>query len=139
MDYAIDNSMELEDFLKLPTVASYLDHPTASLRLVAPDGTYVYASSGVNALLGYTAQEFVQINAWKLTHPDDVSMIKEMGAALANGQAAQCITRAKHKNGEYRWVETRMQPFQDLVGVIVQACEPPADAQGSWEPIEPFL
>jgi len=70
-------------------------------------------------MTGYTEEEFMNLNAAKLCHPDDMDrVISEFQVAL-NGQDAITQYRFMHKNGYYVWLESVARAVYDEAGNVV--------------------
>jgi PAS domain S-box-containing protein len=77
--------------------------------LLAADGTLLYASPSQYRVLGYAPEEWVGRNTFDLVHPDDRAEVVRLFAALlaTPGGSDGTVHRALHKDGSWRWVETR--------------------------------
>lgn len=80
---------------------------------------YIFVNNTAERLLGYTAEEFMNKGRnffYSLMHPDDIKLIKEKNIELLNeANKAKEIAdenikelkyRLKHKDGNYRWINT---------------------------------
>lgn len=80
---------------------------------------YIFVNSTVQRLLGYDSEEFMRKGRdffYALVHPDDVVMVREKNEELINeadktsGDADEKVKefqyRLKHKDGDYRWLNT---------------------------------
>ena len=76
--------------------------------IFTPEGKTSYISKSITNILGYSQEEALKIDIWKIIHPEDV--------APSQMVLAQCLekpgipikghkSRLKHKNGTWRWVE----------------------------------
>jgi PAS domain S-box-containing protein len=75
-------------------------------------GRYLYASPNHLHLLGYTNEELVGHSFFKQVHPDDqISVNRHYVLGLISHQPAHLQFRFRHKNGEWRWLETNGQPI----------------------------
>jgi PAS domain S-box-containing protein/putative nucleotidyltransferase with HDIG domain len=77
-------------------------------------GTFLYVSPACRRILGYEPQELIGNPVAPLVHPEDAKQL----AALLSTPDWKDITitvdyRARHKNGEYIWIETTARPFYD--------------------------
>jgi PAS domain S-box-containing protein len=77
------------------------------ISIFSPDGTILYESPAIEAMLGYRAEELIGKNAFALVHPDDVAqLIAEMESKLPiEGTTARIVFRFLHKNGTWRYLE----------------------------------
>ena len=85
-----------------------------------PTPGYVYVSPGVEALVGYSAQEFYDdpYLTYAVVHPDDAAkleLLRHADSAAANPQTL----RAVHRDGHVVWTEQRSVPIYDAAGVQV--------------------
>jgi PAS domain S-box-containing protein len=75
-------------------------------------GRYLYASPNHLHLLGYTSEELVGQSFFKQVHPDDqININRHYFLGLITHQPAHLQFRFRHKNGEWRWLETNGQPI----------------------------
>lgn len=77
-------------------------------------GTFLYVSPACRRILGYEPEELIGNPVAPLVHPEDAKQL----AALLSTPEWKDITvtvdyRARHKNGEYVWIETTARPFHD--------------------------
>lgn len=71
-------------------------------------GRVVYANRGIEKVVGYTAEEMATIPVVPRIHPDDKAALEEALRRLANardGEVVRLELRARHANGEWRWVD----------------------------------
>ncbi len=79
--------------------------------------TMVYANREIAAVLGHTADEVTALGAQavdRLVHPDDLARMTSVidrFVDLAEGEVAEYEYRARHKSGEYRWLQGRSVVF----------------------------
>ncbi len=97
----------------------------------------IYASTGLNAILGYTTEEFIGMGDEvfdKLLHPDDKDKLaKHLNRFYKanDGDVLEIEIRFKHKNGEYRILKSHESIFlrdnfnkvRQLVGTAVDITE----------------
>ena len=50
------------------------------------------------------------INLEKFIHPEDTSLVKQAIEDVINNKTTTCIYRARHKDGQYIWMEVTRQP-----------------------------
>lgn len=77
-------------------------------------GTFLYVSPACRRILGYAPEELIGNSMAPLMHPEDSRQL----AALLSTPEWKDITvtvdyRARHKNGDYVWIETTARPFFD--------------------------
>lgn len=88
-----------------------------------PLGKLTYASKRYLEQVGSPLAHVDDFNALAqdLAHPDDFpSMFKRAAAGFANGEAFVNRFRRRDRQGVYRWIEARAQPWRDPAGTIVQ-------------------
>ncbi len=97
------------------------------VRFNIQTGVYEFVSASVVDLIGYTPDEFINMDletALKLVHPDDASVLQE-AMARSNRKAdvgkaevgkAEVEYRQGHKNGKYTWVSNHMSVQKDNSG-----------------------
>lgn len=79
-----------------------------AVMILDAQGKLTYASPNVSRVLGYTAEEIVDLNIFNLAHPGDVlPMQAVLQQVLANpGVPIKGHTgRLKQKDGSWRWIE----------------------------------
>jgi diguanylate cyclase (GGDEF)-like protein/PAS domain S-box-containing protein len=84
----------------------------------------LYHSPGMAQMLGYTAEELpAQRKAWDaITNPDDADNFHhEMGRHFKNpDHAFDVLVRLRHKDGSWRWVQSRGQATRNAQGRAVR-------------------
>jgi diguanylate cyclase (GGDEF)-like protein/PAS domain S-box-containing protein len=97
-----------------------LDHSPEMIVLSSFDGSHRYVSPAVEALTGYTAEEYLEIPQSKLAHPDDLEAGRQVLEGLRAGKESHVVRyRAPQKWGGYRWMEAAISGYRDMEkGVI---------------------
>ncbi|WP_378957951.1 PAS domain S-box protein [Pedobacter mendelii] len=92
---------------------------TDGIVVVDKDGKRTYCSPSVENVIGYSAEEYLKLPAWKLGHPDELERIKEQYKNLteSSGECMVLLHRMRHKNGKWIWVESRVTNSLDESGV----------------------
>ncbi|MCX7021435.1 MAG: PAS domain S-box protein [bacterium] len=94
-------------------------------RVNLEDESYVYLSPAIEKVLGYTAEEFIEMaktgEVAKRIHPDDMAMLLADAEKLRdNGRGALenpvIEYRLRHRDGEYRWLSDARQVVFDETG-----------------------
>jgi diguanylate cyclase (GGDEF)-like protein/PAS domain S-box-containing protein len=80
------------------------------------DGVRRYISPAIKHVLGYEPEELVGRRAIDVVQPDDAVDLKAILEAMSHGQeTATLMSRSRHKNGDYVWVETTFRLVRDAV------------------------
>lgn len=75
------------------------------------DGTYLYVSPSVEAILGYEPDEIIGLTPYMVMHPDDVQKINEQHLqSIHNKETILMTFRATAKSGNYVWIESTVKP-----------------------------
>jgi PAS domain S-box-containing protein len=94
-----------------------------AIKLVAPDGTILYASPSTERVLGYTDREHQGHNVFDFVHKGDVDALREAFATCLRrpGVPVRSEIRYRHKNGTFRVLEAiRVNRLDDPeLGAIV--------------------
>nr|WKN39245.1 PAS domain S-box protein [Tunicatimonas sp. TK19036] len=86
--------------------------------VATPEGIH-YVSNNVQQILGYTPEEYKQLKANKLSHPDDPPA--RWDELKKPGDTIQITFRGQHKNGEWRWMEgtaTNLSHVKEVGGIL---------------------
>jgi PAS domain S-box-containing protein len=104
-------------------LSSLIQNSTDVITIIKEDGTILFQSPSVERLLGYTENELVGTNAFRLIHPDDLPEVIENLHRVINNPEVPLITsyRVKHKEGGWRILDsTGSNQLKDpLIGGIV--------------------
>ncbi len=84
-----------------------IEHSSDVILLSDREGKYSYASPSIQRILGYTPEEFVQLNGFTIIHPDDLPSITQAFQTLlaTPGLTETRQFRVRHNNGSWHWVE----------------------------------
>jgi PAS domain S-box-containing protein len=103
------HEQQAEDALKASEkrFRALIENGWDAFTLADAQGTILYASPSTERLLGYTAEEFVGINAFTLFHPDDMALAraKLIEVLQVPGNVVVAQVRTRHKDGAWRWME----------------------------------
>jgi formate hydrogenlyase transcriptional activator len=93
-----------------------------NIVVMEPDGTRLYANRTFHE---YTGMKPEGINSDSFhaekTHPDDLERLNnERQAGLERGEPFEIESRARGKDGRYRWFVVRYSPFRDEQGRLVR-------------------
>ena len=102
------------------------DNATDVVLRTANDGSVVYVSPSCIELSGLTPDELTGRPSADFIHPDDYDFVHAAHVAIITGakQAATVEYRLRHKNGDWRWLESHMKPWrapEDENGGIISA------------------
>lgn len=106
---------------------------------------YVYINNQVFNILGYTPEAIQKMGpeAFLLVHPDDRERVREhmeKMAAAGDGEVLEVDDRARHANGEWRWLHSRDIVFtRDADGSPRQALGTAQDITGHKRAEEQLL
>jgi len=73
------------------------------------DGKIVFANRRFAEIYGYSIEEIVDMESWRLVHPEDRALVKEIRTKRLEGEEAplEYDARALTKDGETIWVKRR--------------------------------
>jgi diguanylate cyclase (GGDEF)-like protein/PAS domain S-box-containing protein len=78
------------------------------------DGSQRFVSPAVQQITGLTPTEYLATPVRELVHPDDLGAMAQAVLDVAHGTSSSVYRgRVKHKDGEYRWVETLLRSCVD--------------------------
>ena len=101
------------DLAQLPPIQIGSDE---LVTIADPEATILYASPGSLAVLGYTPSELISSSAADHLHPEEVPAIIGTADAEVGQRATVRVHRARHRDGSYRWLNTRTQMLRDQHG-----------------------
>jgi PAS domain S-box-containing protein len=80
----------------------------------APDGHFALVNVCICEMLGYSKEELIKKTWMEVTHPDDVSMGKEMKQQLhcAPGETLEISKRYVHRDGHLIWARMKLSPIR---------------------------
>ncbi|MGV3611964.1 MAG: PAS domain S-box protein [Fluviicola sp.] len=87
---------------------SLVENSMDCIVIISPEGKTTYVSGSIKKILGYSPQEVMDINIWELCHPDDIAPAEAVFAQSFENPGVTIpghISRIKHKNGTWRWIE----------------------------------
>jgi PAS domain S-box-containing protein len=89
-------------------LSSLIQNSTDVITIIKEDGTILFQSPSVERLFGYTENELLGTNAFRLIHPDDLPEVIENLNRVINNPEVPLITsyRVKHKDGGWRILES---------------------------------
>jgi diguanylate cyclase (GGDEF)-like protein/PAS domain S-box-containing protein len=94
------------------------------IAMIDGKGVVTYSGPSVERILGYTVEEFVGMNVADIFHPNDLERcVKLMEDLLKQpGGSLSAQFRLRHKNGEWRWIEsigTNLLDEPDIGAIVV--------------------
>ncbi|WP_426564475.1 EAL domain-containing protein [Angustibacter sp. McL0619] len=107
---------ELERRLDISVPAPIQIGSDELVTIADPEATILYASPGSLAVLGYTPSELINSSAGDHLHPEEAQEILATKDAEVSERASVRVHRARHRNGTYRWLNTRTQLLRDQHG-----------------------
>jgi PAS domain S-box-containing protein/putative nucleotidyltransferase with HDIG domain len=79
-------------------------------------GTFLYVSPACLAILGYAPEELINTSVASLIHPDDAKQYVDLLSTPDwNDVTATIDYRARHKSGQFIWIETTTRLFFDEI------------------------
>ena len=80
------------------------------------NGIFLYVSPACRTILGYEPDELTGTSVTPLVHPEDAKQLADLLATPEwNDITVTVDYRARHKNGEYIWIETTARLFFDEI------------------------
>jgi len=114
MEHALRRS---EDQLRL-----IADNVSDLVSQVTLDGTFLYASSAYEHVLGYAPAALLGTSAFQLVHPDDRAHVEaEVTDAVERRTSRRFEFRCRHADGEYVWLEAAGTLLLDATNAPVGA------------------
>jgi two-component system cell cycle sensor histidine kinase/response regulator CckA len=94
---------------------SLIENALDLISIIGEDGTIRYASPSHERVLGYRSAELVGRSFHELVHPDDVDEF--VNGFRTNGSPSSIESRIRHKNGEWRVLESFGRNLMDVPAV----------------------
>src|ERR1700736_1926139 len=109
----------LEDERELRRITDAIPH---TIVVLDPKGHPLYANQAMLDYTGLTMQDVLASDFRARTfHPEDLERVRqERKAGLARGLPFEIEQRALRKDGQYRWLLLRYNPFHDEQGSLVR-------------------
>ena len=83
------------------------------------NGQYTYVSPSHKDVAGYDSSELMNANIFSTVHPDDLPrVLAEFDRVLRTEGSGQAVYRNKHRNGEWRWLETAGKTIRTSEGEV---------------------
>ncbi|MBW3468648.1 PAS domain-containing protein [Arthrospiribacter ruber] len=97
------------------------------IAVVDFEGKYKFISPNHETYLGFTTEEMVELTAFDLIHPDDITRVKSKFQILSQTKRVTSHPyRVKHKAFGYRWIQsTATNLFEDpnIGGILVNSTD----------------
>jgi PAS domain S-box-containing protein len=77
------------------------------IALYTSEGKFILVNSSFYQSIGYTREEFQQIDREEIIHPDDLKKVKELNRELTVKGVSSYDYRISHKNGQYRHMSAK--------------------------------
>jgi formate hydrogenlyase transcriptional activator len=108
-----------QDEIELRQITDAIPH---NIVVMGPDGTRLYANRTFHEYTGIKPED-VNSNSFhaEKVHPDDLErLINERQTGLERSEPFEIESRARGKDGRYRWFLVRYNPFHDEQGHLVR-------------------
>ncbi|MDR3477742.1 MAG: PAS domain S-box protein [Gammaproteobacteria bacterium] len=90
------------------------ENSTDIIARLTTDGTFLYLSVSCKSWLGFTPEELVGFNLFKLVHPEDESKVRKAFNRRKHPANHHTVTyRMRRKEGDYRWFESTIRLIRD--------------------------
>ena len=84
-----------------------LENSADAITLIDARGTIIYDSPAAPGLLGYTPEDWIGQDVFKLVHPEDLLEVQSLFEKLVQKEDTRLSStfRIRHKNGFWFWIE----------------------------------
>ncbi|MBC7886999.1 MAG: PAS domain S-box protein [Ferruginibacter sp.] len=103
---------------------SLVEQASDGVAILTEQGNPLYISPSVKRILGYTESEIMQLNAFELTHPDDISGVEKVLKQVMKNPGLPIkghVSRILNKDDEWRWIDetyTNMLQVPGINGIV---------------------
>jgi PAS domain S-box-containing protein len=101
---AEDKIIDKEKFFR-----ALVESSSDACALISGEAKPLYISNAIEKVLGYTEEEAFNLELFTLFHPDDIDWAVGFWQQILNSPGIPIYikpTRKKHKDGEWRWIES---------------------------------
>jgi PAS domain S-box-containing protein len=97
---------------------SLIENAPDLITVIEPTGDIRYQSPSIERILGYRADEMIGSNVWRIIHPEDTRAVGDAIARglLEPGMFELIVFRARHKDGDWRYLEGSGRVLRDVPG-----------------------
>jgi len=91
-----------------------------AIAILSPNGKASYVSPSITQVLGYSEVEALHLNLFEIIHPDDVAGVSQRMQEVMEKPGipvAGYISRTKHKNGSWRWLDATITNMLHVPGI----------------------
>ena len=108
------------------TFKKIIDNSKDLFCLVSEDGKTLYVNRAVVETLGYTVEEYLELEPSTLTHPDDLEMARTLFSRVISEPhvTKTAELRYRHKDGHYIWQEfhaTNSLSDPDINAIVINS------------------
>ena len=106
-------------FLNEKRFRALIENSNDVIALSNKKGEFIYTSPNFSKVLGYSAEECLNLSAFTITHPYSLANILEKinQVLLVPGKSFYTQQRLKHKNGKWIWCEGKVTNMMHLKSV----------------------
>ena len=120
---ALENSLKELD-KREKRFHSMIENSSDVISLLGRDGKYFYHSTSIQRILGYSPEEGAAGNALDLIHPEDLHKTFNLLQTVTQnpGLLMEGLSRIRHKDGSWRFLETRALNLLDdpaVTGIVL--------------------
>ena len=120
---ALENSLKKLD-KREKRFRSMIENSSDVISLLGRDGKYFYHSTSIQRILGYSPEEGAAWNALDLIHPEDLHKTFNLLQTVTQspGLLVEGLSRCRHKDGSWRFLETRALNLLDdpaVTGIVM--------------------
>lgn len=95
------------------------EHAADMIAVVTVEGHRLYNSPSYERVLGYSKEELEKTSSYEQIHPDDVEAVKTAAEEARTTGVGRCLEyRVRHKNGEWRVLESTASAVRDASGKV---------------------